>query len=341
MGATKYSTILAGVGHYVPETVITSDYINSRLNSKVGKKVGTMVQALTGIKERRYAPLGTNSSDLAVNAGKIALERAGVDPEKVDVLIFASASRDLAEPATANIIQEKLGINNAHVLDVGNACNSFINAVDIVDSFIKSGRCEIGLVVSGEVLSATVVDWDIKSIKALETGFASFTLGDGGGAFVLKGVNTNDERGIKASCFHSYGANWDISVVRGGGTMSPRNAEDTYFRSHSMKLNRLALKYVPLAVREILRKVGWKVGEVDLVVPHQVSESITKKLSRRTEIPIQKVMLTLQKYGNCAASSIPIALGEAIDGGIVKKGDKILLVGGAAGFSAGVIALVL
>lgn len=341
MERTQYSTIIEGVGHYVPDTIITSEYINSRFDSKLGQKVGTMVQAITGIKERRYAPPGTNSSDLAAKAGKIALEKAGVAPDEVDVMAFASASRDLAEPATANIVQQKLGLSKAHVFDVGNACNSFINAVDIVDSFIKSGRCKIGLVTSGEVLSTTVVNWNMKSFKDLETGFAAFTLGDGGGAFLMRRTNTNDGRGIKASSFQSYGEHWELSIVRGGGTISPRNADDTYFRSHSIKLNRLALRYIPIAVGETLKKVGWDADEIDLVVPHQVSERIARKVSKRARIPIEKVMLTLHKYGNCAAASIPIALGEAMNEGMVKRGDKVLLVGGAAGFSAGSIAIVM
>lgn len=341
MEFTKYSTIVAGVGYYVPETIITSDYVNSRFDTKLGQKIGSMVQTITGVKERRYAPPGTNSSDLAVKAANIALEKAGVSPENIDVLVFASASRDIAEPATANVVQEKLRANKAHVFDVGNACNSFVNAVDIVDSFIKSGRCEIGLVASGEVLSTTVVNWNLKSFKDLELGFAAFTLGDGGGAFVLKGMNRDDGRGIRGTFFQSYGEHWELSIVRGGGTMSPRNIEDTYFMSHSIKLNRLALKYMPLAVMEILKKVGWKPGEIDIVVPHQVSERITRKLSKRVRIPMEKIVLTLYKYGNCAAASIPIALGEAIDEGRANKGDKVLLVGGAAGFSAGAIALVL
>jgi len=136
---TRPASFLAGSGHYVPETVVTSADIDQRLAMK-RNGVGRLVESLTGVRERRHAPPGANASDMAVPAARQALERAGRRPEDVDLLIFAACSRDLSEPATANIVQAKLGASNAHVLDITNACNSFLNALDMADAQIATGR---------------------------------------------------------------------------------------------------------------------------------------------------------------------------------------------------------
>jgi len=336
----RIASVIAGMGRYVPERVMTSEYIEKTVGfaEKFNMPLGT-IEKITGVRERRYASGTQISSDMAYEASKIALERAGVAPEELDVLIFASASHDIAEPATANIVQAKLGAINAHCLDIKNACNSFLNGMDIMDAFMKAGRCRVGLVAAGEVLSK-FVNWDIETIDQLELGFSAFTLGDGGGAIVFK-AEEDEGRGIHKTSFTSDGRAWDLATIKGGGTLCPFDLSQNYFVSRSADINKLAIRQIPPAVKSMINENGWELGDVDLVVPHQVTRSITERLMRIGGLPLEKAMITIHKYGNTAAASVPMALADAVEEGRVKRDSKIMLVGGASGFSVGVIMVVL
>ena len=337
---TRPSSFVAGSGHYVPDTVVTSQDIDRRLAIE-RNGVGRLLESLTGVRERRHAPPGADASDMAVPAARQALERAGRTPEDVDLLIFAACSRDLSEPATANIVQAKLGAANAHVLDLSNACNSFLNALDMADAQVATGRARCALVCSGELASAWI-NWGLKDRADLERGFAALTLGDGGGAWVLEPANGADGRGLLASQFFSDGRHWELCVVRAGGSISPRNhAEpDTYFTSDTVPLNALAIEHVPHVIARALEKTGWTLDDVDLVAPHQVSTAITAEVCQTLRFPLERVSSTVERYGNCAAASIPIAYGEALDAGRIGRGSKVLLVGSAAGFGAAAMTLI-
>ncbi len=336
----KVSTVIAGVGKYVPEKIITSASIEERLEleRKFSMPKGTIEQ-ITGVRERRHITGEQYSSDMALKASQMALEQAGVSADELDVIIFASASQEIGEPATANILQDKLEAWNAHVLDAKNACNSFLNALDIMDAFIQTGRCRGGLVAAGEVLSP-VINWNIESPEDLELGFAGFTLGDGGGAMVLK-ASDDEERGIRGSYFASDGSTWELATIMGGGTRFPHDDSRNYFTSDSIRIARLAMRNIPTAIKTGLQRAGWGVEDVKLLVPHQVTQDLIERISRMCGFPPEKSIITLTKYGNTAAASIPMALAEAIETGRAHKGDNVLLVGGASGWSAAVIAVVL
>jgi 3-oxoacyl-(acyl-carrier-protein) synthase III len=335
----RIASVIAGVGKYVPEKVMTSEYIEKTVGfeEKFNMPVGT-IEKITGVRERRYVNDAQISSDMAYEASKVALERAGVTPEELDVVIFASASHDIAEPATANILQAKLGAINAHCLDTKNACNSFLNGMDIMDAFMKTGRCRVGLVAAGEVLSK-FVNWDIETVDELGLGFSAFTLGDGGGAIVLK-AEDDEGRGIHKTIFRTDGRAWELATIKGGGTLYPFDTSQNYFVSRSADINRLAIRHIPPIVKSLIMSNGWELGDVDLVVPHQVTRSITERLMRIVGLPLEKAMITLDKYGNTAAASVPMALAEAVENGRVKRGSKVMMVGGASGFSVGVVMVV-
>jgi len=336
----RIASVIAGVGKYVPERVMTSEYIEKTVGfeEKFNMPLGT-IEKITGIRERRYVNGTQISSDMAYEASKVALERAGVTPEELEVVIFASASHDIAEPATANILQAKLGAINAHCLDAKNACNSFLNGVDIMDAFMKTGRCRVGLVAAGEVLSK-FVNWDIETIEELGLGFSAFTLGDGGGAIVFK-AEDDEGRGVRKTRFSSDGRAWDLATIKGGGTLCPFDLSQNYFVSHGAGINRLAIRHVPPLAKSLIEENGWEMGDVELFVPHQVTRSITERLMRIGGVPVEKAMITVDKYGNTAAASVPMALADAVEEGRVKRDSKVVLVGGASGFSAGVILIVL
>jgi 3-oxoacyl-(acyl-carrier-protein) synthase III len=338
----KITSNIVSVGSCLPEKVVhTVDFEKSlQFEKKLGLPLG-ILEKLTGCNMHREVDHTVNASDLAATAGQQAIRRATMASHDIDLLIFCACSQDITEPATANIIQEKIGAVNAQVMDVKNACNAFINGIDIADSMIQTGKIETALVCSGEVLSR-YVDLNIQNRKDLELRAAGLTLGDGGGAVFLA-KSTDNKHGIKGSCFSSDGSQWRLATVTAGGTMYPRAPVDpslTYFHSDSEKIINLARERVPVVIQRLLTDVGWEPDDVDLVVPHQVTVKIVKEISQAVGIAFEKNVITLDRYGNTAAASMPIALNYAFETQRVNPGVKILLVGGAAGFSAGAIALV-
>jgi 3-oxoacyl-[acyl-carrier-protein] synthase-3 len=330
----------AGIGHFLPDRVVTSTEIEDRVRASVGERVmkAGIIEALSGVRERHYAETGTTSSDLASAAALRALDDAGLTPSDIDMLIFASASHDISEPATANIVQVKTGCFNASVLDVKNACNSFVNALDMASAAIETGRANRVLIATGEVLSLWV-NYDIKGIRDLKTKFAALTLGDAGAAAVIEGVE-GGERGVYPGKFMSDGTHWELSTIMSGGTLMGHDASRTYFECQSSELQDLAVTTLPPVIKAALWSVGWSVADLDLMIPHQVSRSVIERLCDVFDAPLDRCMVTLDRYGNTAAASIPAALSTAKDEGRLKRGDKVLLIGGAAGWSGGVVPIV-
>src|SRR3989475_7676623 len=331
-----HTSKIIGWGAYLPPNEITNQDISAMLNLNGGKtNFGDVVGTLTGIKSRRYAGSRIYPSDLAVEASIVALRNAGIDPKDLEVIISCGVARDVEEPATAYIIQEKLGAHNAYCFDLANACNGFLSAVDVLDSFIASGRCEIGLVTGGEVISQ-YINWDPETRDELRLSTMGYTLGDGGGAAVLTRVTAGDQRGLKASWFLSDSSYWRAAVV------PLMNSSKRLFMSNGVEIERAALEYVPTGVEETMRMLEWDVDDIDLIIPHQVASHIIENLFYKTlHMPPEKVYWSFPRHGNVGAASIPVALCEALNEGRAKIGDKVLLVGGSGGFGVGVIGLVL
>ena len=298
-----------------------------------------IIRLAVGVVERRYAPEGTSSSDLAARAAQGALEESGLDPQAIDLLIFASASHDVAEPATANLLQAALGCESAAVMDVKNACNSFLNGLEVAHAFIETGRASRVLVAAGERLSPTI-KWSIHDHADLSVRLAALTLGDAGAAFVVE-ASPDGDRGLFPGVFESDGRHWELSTVLGGGSRYGGEPDRMFFECRSAKLQQLAVERVPRLVEQTLLKLDWSLDDVALVVPHQVSRSVIERVATLLGFPPDRCMVTLDRFGNTAAASIPLAFDVARDEGRVVAGDKVLLVGGAAGFSAAVIPIVL
>jgi 3-oxoacyl-[acyl-carrier-protein] synthase-3 len=333
--------LITGTGRYAPDEAWTSEMVEARVNgSNDGWSIPKgIIRLATGVKERRYAAAGVYSSDLAARAAERAMAAAGIEPRDVDLLIFASASHDVAEPATANMVQTALGCDRAAAMDVKNACNSFLNGLDVAQAFIETGRAPRVVVAAGECLSPTI-KWDISGSDELPVRLAALTLGDAGAACVLE-ASAAPERGVLRGAFESDGNFWELSTVLGGGSRYGADPERMFFECKSTKLQHLAVTRIPALVTDVLMKLDWAIEDVALVVPHQVSSSVIEKIASLLEYPLDRCMLTLDRYGNTAAASIPFALDLAIEEGRVGAGDKVLLVGGAAGFSAAVIPLIL
>lgn len=338
---TDPSVGLRSIAHVLPERRVTSDELAEAFVDARGEQImsGRILSRLTGVRERRYADAGTCSSDLAAAAATTALNRAGILPTDIDLVIFAAASHDISEPATANRVQELTGCSRARVMDVKNACNSFLDAMDVARALIRTGVCKRVLIATGEVISLFVEMTVREGVDASEL-VAGLTLGDAGAAAVVEEMGPKSIGRIENGAFLTLGQHWSASRLLGGGSMHGRDYSDNYFMSNSRLLFSLATEHVPVVVGRVMAEQGWASGDVDLVVPHQASTQIVRNICHSTGLDIEKCTITGDFLGNTAAASIPVALSLAIEAGRLDGAERILLVGGAAGFSAAAIPLV-
>jgi 3-oxoacyl-(acyl-carrier-protein) synthase III len=339
MTASEIRSTIAGVGAFLPGHRVSSDEIAQRVQATTGFVLPPgYIERMTGIRERRHAADEQQPSDLASEAGRRAVVDAGLTVHDVDTLIFASASHDLIEPAVANLVQQKLGMARVPAFDVKNACNSLLTATDLADGLIRAGKAERVLIVAGETPSR-FVDYRIRNADDLKVLFSGLTLGDGGGAILLRKAD-DPQYGIHYTRFHSFGEHWDLAVVLGGGAFRPHDPDAMYFRCHARDLFDVAVSKVVPEISEAVATLGWSAEEVNLVVPHQVSDQIVRQIAAGLGAEANRCALSLAYLGNTVAASVPITLDQARQEGRLKKGDKVLLVGGSSGFSSGVIGLV-
>lgn len=319
---------ITAVGHYFPENLVTTNELEGIICRDSGFSVvqNGLFEKLTGIRSRRIADPAENSSDLAAKAAKIAFERHNIDPNTVDLLLFASASRDFVEPATAHVVQDLLG-TNAHVLDVTNACNSFMNGIDIARAMIVSGRAKKVLVCSGEI-PTRAMRTKVSDQDELYRSFAGYTFGDAGAAVVMEVVNTGGFIAIDAL---AYSQHWKIGGIFGGGTRHPREVEHTYFHGDG-DLLRGAFEGVGTApVEALLTSVGISLNQIDRVFCHQVTMPYLRRFLEVLAIDPSKVLTTVETYGNLASCSIPVQISLSWD--LIKPGERTLLVGLGGGAS--------
>jgi 3-oxoacyl-[acyl-carrier-protein] synthase-3 len=334
------NSAVIGVGHFVPEQTISSGEVEALVTERSPgfSMPKGLIELMSGVRERRHVEPGVTSSDLAAAAGRAARADADADPMSVDLLIFASASHDISEPATAAIVQDKLGCRLATFVDVKNACSSFLNGLEFASAMITAGRARRVLVTAGEVLSPTI-NWSVENMTDLQRKFAAFTLGDAGAAFLLEACD-DEARGLLPGSFVSDGAHWQLSTVLYGGTLMGADNSRCYFECDSGELQRLALKFLPELLLEAADRVGWQAEDLALVIPHQVSRSVISQLCTALDFPPERCLVTLDRFGNTAASSIPLAVSLAAQQGQIHRSDKLLLICGAAGFTASVLPVV-
>ncbi len=327
----KMNSYIKYIGSYLPGKPLNNKEFIGMYNNKLLSS--EIVSILFGGKQRYFAN-GMQSSDLAVNAALKFLKKE--DKAKIDLLMFASASADLIEPATANIVQKKLGLS-CPVFDIKNACNSFLSAMEIANSFISNGTYQNILIVSGEKPSDTI-RFDLKDKQELKSNIASVSFGDGGAAVWM--TSTNEKKGIEYIKFLSMGKFWNLSTVLGGGSMYPFDSDKNYFHGETAKLiNVLGDSEARQFAIDCFEDGPWEKDEIDLLITHQVATHFYKSLAETINFPLEKIYKTFHKYANTASTAIPIALHDAIESGAVDKGDKIMLLGVAAGVSISVVFL--
>jgi 3-oxoacyl-[acyl-carrier-protein] synthase III len=305
---------ILSTGSYLPPKVMS--------NSEMEKLVDTSEEWIierTGIKERRIADVSQAASDLACEASKVALERAGLQSEDIDLIIVATVTGDMPFPATACFLQNKLGAVNAAGFDINATCSGFLYSLYVADGLIKAGMHRRILVVGTEVLSK-ITDWDDRTTCVL--------FGDGAGAVIVG--PTDEDRGIISMHINSDGRMWELIHVPGGGSRNKTSKETIDNKLHYIKMKgnetfKVAVRTLEELVVRTLEENNMDSSQLSLLIPHQANMRIIQATAERLKLPFEKVVINLDKYGNTSAASIPIALDEAVVSGRVAEGDYLLL----------------
>lgn len=303
----RRATIL-GTGSCVPERVIDNAYFGRELGVETTPE---WIESRIGIVERRWA-VEESTTDLAVGAARAALKRAGLDAADIDVVIVATSTPDFTMPATACLVQGRLGAEHALAFDIVNACAGFVCAFDAASRYLQNGDLENALVIG--------VDRGSKLVDPRDRGTSVF-FGDGAGAAV---ISSRGSGRVLASKLHSRGTSEPLSVPV-GGTMTMDGKAIWNF----------ATEVLPATVRELCDLAGVSVDEIKLVVPHQANRNILKASADKLGLPLDRFVVNIERYGNTLAGSIPLALDEALADGRAQEGDNVVLAGFGAGLAWG------
>ena len=288
----------------------------------------------TGIHQRYISRDGETTGSLATAAARAAMERAGIQPGEVDVIILGTASPDRLLPATAVEVQAQLGATRAAAFDVSAACTGFVYAMTVAEGMIGTGMAETAIVIGVEKLS-TIIDWQDRSTCIL--------FGDGAGAAVLR-RERHHARGILSAFLRSDGNLADLLHRPGGGAVTPFDERVLQERSHFIRMNgrevfKHAVRSMSEAATRALDDAKLTAADIDLMIPHQANIRIIEATAKHAGIPMEKVYVNVDRYGNTSAASVPIALDEAVETGRIKEGATVLLVAFGAGFTWGAIVL--
>ncbi|CQR71411.1 3-oxoacyl-[acyl-carrier-protein] synthase 3 protein 1 [Sporomusa ovata DSM 2662] len=313
---------IIGIGTYLPDKIVT----NKDLESIVETSDEWIIDR-TGIRERRIAAADIATSDLASQAAQRALDDAGVTAEEIDLIIVASATPDMFFPSTACLVQANIKATNAAAFDLAAGCSGFVYAMVTGSQFIKAGLYKKVLVIGAETLSK-ILDWTDRNTCVL--------FGDGAGAAVL--AETSPGYGILASQLGADGAGGDLLQLPAGGSRNPATDETVSQRMHFIHMSgnevfKFAVKIMGEAANKTLEAAGLSAADVDCLIPHQANIRIIQSAAKRLKLPMDKVIVNVDKYGNTSAASIPIALEEAVHSGKIKQGDHVVLVGFGAGLT--------
>lgn len=322
---TDFRTRIIGTGSYLADDVLTNKDFE-----KIVDTSDEWIVERTGIRERRIAPKGIQSSDMGAEALKRALDMAGLEPNDLDMIICGTVTPDKPMPATAVYIQTKIGATNHCIaFDLSAACAGFLFGLTVADSFIRAGTAKNVAVIGAETLTR-VIDFQDRTTCVL--------FGDGAGAVVVRGDTS--ERGMISAHLSSNGLLADALHIPSGGSASPASEETVANREHFIRMNgreifKYAVRYLSDAAIKAIEPAGVNADSVDVVVPHQANLRILDAVSKRVGIPMEKFILNLERVGNTSSASIPIALDEAIRGNQIKENDLVLMIALGGGLSWG------
>jgi 3-oxoacyl-(acyl-carrier-protein) synthase III len=302
---------IIGIGRYIPDLVITNFDLEKRMDT-----TDEWIRTRTGIQERRVAPEGTDTSDMAYEAAREAIENAGLSPEEIGMIITATVTPDRSFPSVSCMLQERLGIRTCPAMDISAACSGFIYGMVTAQQFIERGAYRHVLVVGAEKLSK-IVDWEDRNTAVL--------FGDGAGAVVMGPVS--EGRGILS---------FDLGADGSGGKYL---YEDRFIRMNGREVFKFAVRQMGESAIRVIRQAGYSGEDVSFFIPHQANIRIMEAARERLNLPAEKMSNRVGKYGNTSAASIPIALAEEVAEGKIRDDDLIVMVGFGGGLTWGSILL--
>ncbi len=317
---------ITGTGSYLPPKRLTNDTLAAQLARDGIETSDQWIVERTGIKARHFAEPDVACSDLAVQAARGALEAAGVDATGIDLIIVATSTPDMVFPSTACIVQQKLGVAGCAAFDVQAVCSGFVYALTVADSMIRTGAASKALVIGSEVFSR-ILDFKDRGTCVL--------FGDGAGAVVLE---ASDTPGILASELHADGRHVGILCVPGhvsGGSV----LGDPVLKMDGPAVFKIAVTVLYDVALSVLAKAGRTAADVDWLIPHQANSRILHSTAKRLNLPLEKLIVTVDQHGNTSAASIPLALDESVRSGKIARGDTVLLEGVGGGFTWGAVLL--
>jgi len=319
---------ITGWGMSVPERVVTNDELARTVDTTDEWIVGR-----TGIRERHIAGPRETTASLAIEAARAALECADVSPRQIDLIIVATSTPEYTFHATACIVQDTLGASNAGGFYLSAACSGFIYALEMGASAIRSGSMQKVLVIGAETLSR-VINWKDRGTCIL--------FGDGAGAFVLESSETPG--GVLASILRSDGSGGPALIIPAGGSHMPASAESVRDNQHFIQMDgkevyRFATRIMASATREVVAAAGLSLDDIALIVPHQANIRIIESAARSLNLPTDRFVVNLDRYGNTSTASIPIAICEAVAEGRIRPNDNLVLVGFGGGLTWGASAV--
>jgi 3-oxoacyl-[acyl-carrier-protein] synthase-3 len=328
MTATPQPAVrLTGWGRYAPAQVLT--------NADLERMVDTSdewIVSRTGIRERRVAAAHETTASMAAVASLRALHTAGLGPDEVDIIILATLTPDYWMPSTAALVKEAIGNTRAAAFDVAAACSGFVYAYATASAYIAAGLAKHVLVIGAELLTR-FLDYTDRSTCIL--------FGDGAGAFVLQA--SEEPGGVLSAILRSDGSGGDLLAVPAGGSRRPATLESVLDGLHYIQMNgrevyRFATRVMSQATQEAVEAARLQMDDIQLIIPHQANLRIIEAAVNRLDIPMERVMVNLEKYGNTSTASIPIATCEAIQQGRLKPGDRVVFVAFGAGLTWGSLA---
>lgn len=332
-----YSSKITGVGHYVPENIVTNDDLSKLMDTN-----DAWIQERTGIKERRHIKKGDGNSTsvMGVKASKVAIERAGLTPDDIDMIVFATLSPDMYFPGGGVQVQEMLGMRTIPALDVRNQCSGFVYSVSVADQFVKTGMYKHVLVIGAENHSGGL-DMTTRGRGV------SVIFGDGAGAVVIS-RNESSSAGILSTHLHSEGKHKDELALQGPVTqhwvpeiIAENDQENIPYYPHmnGQFVFKHAVVRFSQVIMEGLEANGLETKDIDMFIPHQANLRISQYIQKKMGVPDDKVFNNIQKYGNTTAASIPIALSEAWEAGKIKDNDLVVLAAFGSGFTWGSVVM--
>ena len=319
-------SVVAGMGRYLPERIVTNAELAERIDTS-----DEWIRERSGITQRHIAADGEFTSDLATHAAQQALAAAGMAPDDIGLIVVATSTPDETFPATATVVQSKLGCTNGSVgFDVQAVCSGFVFALATADNFIKTGQVDTALVIGAETFSR-ILDWNDRGTCVL--------FGDGAGAMVLKageGEGTSEDRGVLSTHLHSDGNLHDLLYVDGGPSST---GEVGVLRMEGREVFRHAVSKMSAVVVEALDATGLKAEDVNWFVPHQANKRIIDGTARKLGVGAERVVVTIDVHANTSAASIPLALSVAVDDARIKQGDLVLIeaMGGGLTWGSGIL----